>query len=282
MTTKQCKVCESVKPIDLFPKRTLTCKKCESVKSMARQRAKAESDPAFFYRRKKAWCEKNPDKAKLQKQEESLRRRIRQSESKGIQYQPFAEKMSAKQIERAEAQFQRLWSVEGIDAHVATWDLQIRKAERESLGLTEYAYRYRHDIQFNAKERLRNMLKKHAKKYSWIHFHFGSAARSRQWTNGSAVWEIVGYSAKEFTDHIQALFTEGMTWEKFLAGEIHIDHVIPKCLFDMDDLQCVRECYALSNLQPLWSEDNLRKCKKVCAGAGPQIFAGPPGASPCG
>jgi methylmalonyl-CoA mutase N-terminal domain/subunit len=49
-----------------------------------------------------------------------------------------------------------------------------------------------------------------------------------------------------------------MTWEKFLAGEIDIDHVRPRMTFSYSataDPQ-FKECWALSNLRPMWAREN--------------------------
>lgn len=75
-------------------------------------------------------------------------------------------------------------------------------------------------------------------------------------------WEkIVGYTAAELKNHLQAKFTEGMTWDKFLKGKIQIDHIKPDILFkysstEEDDF---KKSWSLSNLQPLWSADNWKK-----------------------
>jgi hypothetical protein len=73
-------------------------------------------------------------------------------------------------------------------------------------------------------------------------------------------WEtIVGYTTEDLIKHLESKFTEGMTWENY--GKWHIDHIIPKSKFlfidDMDPK--FRQCWALSNLQPLWAEDNILK-----------------------
>lgn len=76
--------------------------------------------------------------------------------------------------------------------------------------------------------------------------------------------EILGFTVDELRSHIESQFTEGMDWGKFLKGEIHLDHKIPINFFkpkSVDD-PAFKECWALSNLQPLWARDNLSKgCK---------------------
>lgn len=73
--------------------------------------------------------------------------------------------------------------------------------------------------------------------------------------------QLLGYTMQELKDHIQRQFTRGMTWDKFMAGEIHIDHIVPVAAFNITSLDCedFKRCWALSNLRPLWAEDNRAK-----------------------
>src|SRR5436309_1125808 len=72
-------------------------------------------------------------------------------------------------------------------------------------------------------------------------------------------WEnLLGYSVEELKAHLESQFTEGMTWDKFFGGGIHIDHVIPRINFNYispNDLQ-FKQCWALSNLRPIWPKEN--------------------------
>ena len=70
--------------------------------------------------------------------------------------------------------------------------------------------------------------------------------------------DILGYSALDLKKHIEALFTDGMSWENY--GEWHIDHIKPVTKFDKNELPSVVN--ALSNLQPLWANENRSKYNK--------------------
>jgi hypothetical protein len=61
--------------------------------------------------------------------------------------------------------------------------------------------------------------------------------------------DLLGYSAEELKEHIESLFTEGMTWDNY--GEWHIDHIKPLSSFEKTSKPS--EVNALSNLQPLWA-----------------------------
>lgn len=72
-------------------------------------------------------------------------------------------------------------------------------------------------------------------------------------------WEdLVGYSVDELKAHLESKFTEGMSWEKFFGGRIHIDHIMPRMNFNYscaNDPQ-FKQCWALSNLRPSWPKQN--------------------------
>ncbi len=61
--------------------------------------------------------------------------------------------------------------------------------------------------------------------------------------------DLLGYSALELKEHIESLFTEGMTWDNH--GEWHIDHIEDVSSFSEDTPMCIVN--ALSNLRPLWA-----------------------------
>lgn len=68
-----------------------------------------------------------------------------------------------------------------------------------------------------------------------------------------------GYTVSELIAHMERLFTEGMNWDRVLAGDVQIDHVIPIRIFNLAALDGVKRAYALSNTQPLWRGENARK-----------------------
>jgi hypothetical protein len=51
-----------------------------------------------------------------------------------------------------------------------------------------------------------------------------------------------------------------MTWEN--QGTVwHVDHIVPVASFKIDSVDCpdFHACWAMTNLRPLWAEDNLLK-----------------------
>lgn len=79
-------------------------------------------------------------------------------------------------------------------------------------------------------------------------------------------WEVlVGYTCNDLKKHLEKLFTKGMSWKRFLNGEIHIDHKIPISVFNFTkpEHEDFKRCWSLDNLQPLWAKDNLRKNNRL-------------------
>ncbi|WP_407309762.1 HNH endonuclease signature motif containing protein [Desulfosporosinus sp. SB140] len=83
-------------------------------------------------------------------------------------------------------------------------------------------------------------------------------------TKNGLKWEdLVGYSLTDLKKHLEGLFKDGMSWNNM--GLWHIDHIIPRSAFDFShpDDPGFKLCWSLSNLQPLWAEENLRKWNKI-------------------
>ena len=82
---------------------------------------------------------------------------------------------------------------------------------------------------------------------------------SRKWEN------LVGYMVKDLRKHLENLFKDDMNWERFLKGEIHIDHIIPQSLWKFDSYNDreFKQCWALANLQPLWASENWSKGNRI-------------------
>lgn len=70
---------------------------------------------------------------------------------------------------------------------------------------------------------------------------------------------LLGCSIEKAKEWLEVQFTEGMTWDAFLAGEIHIDHIRPCASFDLAKKSEQLECFNWKNLQPLWAKENLEK-----------------------
>lgn len=74
-------------------------------------------------------------------------------------------------------------------------------------------------------------------------------------------FRYLDYTCAELAAHLERQFTKGMTWDRFRAGEIHIDHITPVSSFKIEavgDPDFVA-CWSLPNLRPLWKAENMAK-----------------------
>jgi len=80
---------------------------------------------------------------------------------------------------------------------------------------------------------------------------------------GASWQELVGYSLADLRRHLEALFQPGMTWNNY--GDWEIDHRRPVASFSFTTPHCLgfRDCWALSNLQPLWAQENRSKGARI-------------------
>lgn len=77
--------------------------------------------------------------------------------------------------------------------------------------------------------------------------------------NGRKWEDLVGYTCADLVRHLERQFIKGMSWSNM--GEWHIDHIVPKSSFNYTDETCseFKACWALTNLRPLWRDDNQSK-----------------------
>lgn len=124
----------------------------------------------------------------------------------------------------------------------------------------KFRERYRLDVEHQISERIRRQMNKKAKRDGIADLMRGAIIRNGE---SNQVQQRLGYSISDLRLHLENQFTDGMSWEAFAAGDIHIDHIIPQRMFELSDDTQWRRCWALENLQPLWAVDNLFKGGKL-------------------
>jgi hypothetical protein len=78
-------------------------------------------------------------------------------------------------------------------------------------------------------------------------------------------WEtLVGWTLEALKAHLSERMKKGMNWDNY-GSKWHIDHIIPIAVFHFNQPEDIdfKRCWSLSNLQPLWKEDNLKKNAKI-------------------
>lgn len=79
-------------------------------------------------------------------------------------------------------------------------------------------------------------------------------------------WEkLVGYTCNDLIKHLKKTLPKSYTWNDFLEGKLHIDHIIPKSVFNFSqpEHQDFKKCWALKNLRLLPAKENLIKSNKL-------------------
>lgn len=87
-----------------------------------------------------------------------------------------------------------------------------------------------------------------------------------QMAKAGRAWEsLVGYTIDDLRRHIESKFKPGMNWDRLMAGHIEIDHIIPKAKFHYESPEDpeFKRCWALENLQPLWTRKNREKHAQI-------------------
>ena len=73
--------------------------------------------------------------------------------------------------------------------------------------------------------------------------------------------DILGYTSRDLINHIERQFRKGMSWENH--GEWHIDHIMPISALLKSGVKDPKKINCLSNLRPIWAQENLSKSCKV-------------------
>ena len=112
------------------------------------------------------------------------------------------------------------------------------------------SYDYVRDIKLSSSQRILN---------KYIARNLSRLLKQTTPTTSNKWLVFLGYTVQELKTHIEKQFTTGMTWKNH--GDWHIDHKKPMSYFnfDKDNKEELKLCWALSNLQPLWKNDNLSK-----------------------
>lgn len=165
---------------------------------------------------------------------------------------------------RRRANKEKMLVCRSIDQYLKTWYSRRDKPwTRPGLtGSEVWALRYSLDEEFILRERTKRRLRRKG-------LNFDALWRMRQALNGQVgdvglctLEGALGYSMSDLKAHLEGLFTDGMSWDAFRSGDIHIDHKRPLASFDLDDPAQVLGAWSLDNLQPLWAKDNLSKGAK--------------------
>lgn len=72
---------------------------------------------------------------------------------------------------------------------------------------------------------------------------------------------LLGYTQNEFVAHIEKMFKDGMSWDN--RESFHVDHIKPISYFMRNGISDPKIINALSNLQPLYPQENMSKSDRI-------------------
>lgn len=77
--------------------------------------------------------------------------------------------------------------------------------------------------------------------------------------------KMLGCSVDFLKQYLEAKFLPNMTWDNYGRGSYcwNIDHIKPLASFNLTELEQFRQASHYTNLQPMWSVDNIRKSDNV-------------------
>jgi hypothetical protein len=90
----------------------------------------------------------------------------------------------------------------------------------------------------------------------------------RKWIKGNRktcrTEKYAGCTYQELLDHLESQFEEGMTWENHGVGDDkwQIDHFKAQSRFDPTIKEEAFKCWHYTNLQPMWSSENIKHSNK--------------------
>lgn len=192
-------------------------------KTRLREASSYWKDPSKFRQRNKAKYQKHKDKMLLQSK---------------IAYSLKREEILLKKRREYPEKKDKVLSI----------NREWRKNNSDKVKLADKAYKkkeYRNNPIFCLRIRVRARI--------------ANAIRKRGWSKKSKTQSIIGCSWDELKTHLEKQFQLGMNWEN--RSLWHIDHIIP--LASASSLEEMEKLCFYTNLQPLWSRDNLKKGDKI-------------------
>ena len=79
-------------------------------------------------------------------------------------------------------------------------------------------------------------------------------------------WEtLVNFTLKDLIKRLKQTMPKGYTWQDFMEGKLHIDHIVPISAFNFTESKHIdfKRCWALKNLRLLPARENIIKSNKL-------------------
>lgn len=253
------------------------------LKDAARKKAWREKNRGFLSERDRLWREQNADRkrandaayqaANREKLAEQAKARYEESKRKDLAavrakraayYQ--ANKERAKECSRKRELERRLLDPEG-EALKRRLQHAARIARQRAADPAGYAER-----QKAAKARRlstpKPLLDTRMGRLMYASLRSKGLRKGKRWS------ALAGYSIDELRRHLAKTMPSGYTWDDYIAGRLHVDHIVPISVFNYsspDDVDFKR-CWAMKNLQLLPARENISKGAKLLTPFQPSLL----------
>jgi hypothetical protein len=246
--------------------KTKLCVRCKETKSVSDYYiCRTRKDGLSFYckqcesEKKKEWYSKEQNKDKVLKHQRNY---IDQNKEKlSNRWKDYREKNSEKLKLYFEEYFNKDEARAARARRCAEW--RINNKEKDDRNHTKWRAENRERYIESRRAYLKTKRQNNPKFKLKCNISTGIRASINNGKNGKTWSALVGYNIDQLKNHIENLFSEGMSWDNY--GEWHIDHIVPIAAFNFirPEDEDFKRCWALENLQPLWAEDNHRKGSKL-------------------
>lgn len=251
--TKVCKFCEEEKDLELFEKDKRapdghSCRCLICAKEIKRVSALKHRDERLERQRK--YREEHPEEYKAMKHEEYIKHKDKYREYGKKYYEENKEWYLAMCKEYRETHKEQKAATDKAyrdknRGYLIRYSKQYYLQNKDALvkkGVAYTKYRKAYDESFhiciNTRERIR------------------AAVKANRGVKQHTL-SLIGVNMETYRNHIEELFTEGMTWDNY--GKWHLDHIRPCASFDLTDIIQQHFCFNYRNTQPMWGRENIQK-----------------------
>ena len=191
-----------------------------------------------------AWVQRNPEKVK----ESNKKQAAKESNKKKNLERRRVKRAEAGAIPRSTTDDEKRLDLETRlrAKHIRRLLRAKERMQSPTFGMSpaeRYRWKMKNDPGFVIHQRMRTAVKKALR----------GGKDGRRWE------DLVGYTREELAEHLKRTMPRGYSMKDLGTGRIHIDHIIPKSLFDVTNIEELRACWALWNLRPVPAKMNLRK-----------------------
>ena len=213
------------------------------IKNREKQKRYYEKNREKIRERKKKWRKNNPEKIKqYQKQyRKNNPEKVKEKEKKYREKRKIYAKKYNKQYRENHPQSEYIKKRREYDKKYYQTHKEIKNRYNKE--------RYKTDPKVRTNDRMSRAI-------------YASLKRNKNCKH----WEsFVDYNVNDLIKHLKKTMPKGYTWENYMEGKLHIDHIIPIRVFNFTELEHpdFKLCWSLENLRLIPIKENLIKGGKI-------------------